>query len=63
MGKTGERHFSRGAVPAPGERDPENTGGDHCVFLKGLKEVSHPEEKDRPGIAGLDLTVLFHERS
>ena len=61
-GNTRERDLRRAAVIARREREPQLARGELGIVLEHLVEIAHPEKQDGLGVAGLDVTVLLHER-
>ena len=49
-------------LAALGQDDAERLGGDLGVLEEQLVEIAHPVEQEQPGMAGLDLEILFHHR-
>jgi hypothetical protein len=58
----GEWDFCCRAVIPRGERQPQLARGELGIVLEHLVEVAHAKKQDRLRVAGLDVTVLLHQR-
>ena len=63
VGEAGHRHGLIALVPiAGGQGDSQQGRGPLGILAEQLVEVSHPEEQQGVGIAGLELAILLHHR-